>query len=264
MLRKLLKYDLENIFKFLIIFYSLAIFFAILTRIFFSIDDNSLIMNILGQITSGTAISMMFSIVINNLMRLWVRFKNNFYGDESYLTHTLPIEKKTLYLSKTIASLITLFTSILVIALTLFIAYYSKQNIETLKNILLPIANTFDSSILNIIIAVLFVFFLELVNGLFSGYTGIILGHKKNNNKVGYSVLFGFIAYLITQTIGIISIFVVGIFNKDIMNLFITNEIINIDSIHTIIYLAIIIYTTTIILLHITNLKLFKQGVNVE
>jgi len=263
MLRKLLKYDLENIFKFLIIFYSLAIFFAILTRIFFSID-NSLIMNILGQITSGTAISMMFSIVINNLMRLWVRFKNNFYGDESYLTHTLPIEKKTLYLSKTIASIITLFTSILVIALTLFIAYYSKENIQILKNILLPVANIFDSSILNIIIAVLFVFFLELVNGLFSGYTGILLGHKKNNNKVGYSVLFGFIAYLITQTIGIISIFVVGIFNKDIMNLFITNEIINIDSIHTIIYLAIIIYTTTIILLHITNLKLFKQGVNVE
>ena len=263
MLRKLLKYDLENIFKFLIIFYSLAIFFAILTRIFFSID-NSLIMNILGQITSGTAISMMFSIVINNLMRLWVRFKNNFYGDESYLTHTLPIEKKTLYLSKTIASIITLFTSILVIALTLFIAYYSKENIQILKNILLPVANIFDSSILNIIIAVLFVFFLELVNGLFSGYTGILLGHKKNNNKVGYSVLFGFIAYLITQTIGIISIFVVGIFNKDIMNLFITNEVINIDSIHMIIYLAIAIYTMTIILLHIINLKLFKQGVNVE
>ena len=263
MLKKLLKYDLENIFKFLIIFYSLALFFAILTRIFFSID-NSLVMNILGHVTSGTVISMMCSIVINNLMRLWVRFKSNFYGDESYLTHTLPIEKKTLYLSKIIASLITLFTSILVIALTLFIAYYSKENIKILKNILLPVAKILDSSILKLIIAFLFVFFLELVNGLFSGYTGIILGHKKNNAKLGFSVLFGFIAYLITQTIGIISIFIVGIFNKDIMNLFITNELINIDSIHTIIYLAIVIYTVIIILLHIVNLKLFKQGVNVE
>ena len=263
MLKKLMKYDLENIFKFLIIFYSLALFFAILTRIFFSID-NSLIMNILGQITSGTAISMMFSIVINNLMRLWIRLKNNFYGDESYLTHTLPIDKKTLYLSKTLTSIITLFTSIIVIALTLFIAYYSKENIEILKNMLLPIANAYNSTIINIILAFLFVFFLELVNGLFSGYTGIILGHKKNNSKIGYSVLFGFITYLITQTIGIISIFIVGLFNKDVMNLFITNEIVNIDSIHTIIYLAIIIYTITIILLHIVNLKLFKQGVNVE
>jgi hypothetical protein len=263
MLKKLLKYDLENIFKFLIIFYSLALFFAILTRIFFSID-NSVVINILGHISSGVTISMIFNIIINNLMRLWVRLKNNFYGDESYLTHTLPIEKKTLYLSKIITSLITLFTSILVIALTLFIAYYSKENIKILKNILLPVAKILDSSILKLIIAFLFVFFLELVNGLFSGYTGIILGHKKNNGKVGFSVLFGFITYLITQTIGIISIFIVGIFNNDIMNLFITNELINIDSIHTIIYLAIIIYTITIVLLHITNIKLFKQGVNVE
>ena len=60
-------------------------------------------------LVSGTAISMMFSIVINNLMRLWVRFKNNFYGDESYLTHTLPIDKKTLYLSKTFLSVQTFF-----------------------------------------------------------------------------------------------------------------------------------------------------------
>ena len=97
MLKKLLKYDLQNIFKFLIIFYGLALFFGILTRIFLSID-NSFIMNLIGQICSGACISMMFSILINNLMRLWVRFKQNLYGDESYLIHTLPVDKKVLYL----------------------------------------------------------------------------------------------------------------------------------------------------------------------
>ena len=107
MLRKLLKYDLKYMFKFLIIFYSLAIFFGTLTRIFLSIE-NSLIMNIIGQVCSGAAISMMFSILINNLMRFWVRFRSNFYGDESYLTHTLPISKSTLYLSKALTSIISL------------------------------------------------------------------------------------------------------------------------------------------------------------
>ena len=80
MLKKLLKYDLKDMFKFLIIFYSLGIFFAILTRIFLGIE-NSFIMNIIGQISSGVTISMIFNILINNLMRIWVRFKNSFYND---------------------------------------------------------------------------------------------------------------------------------------------------------------------------------------
>ena len=48
------------------------------------------------------------------------------------------------------------------------------------------------------------------------------------------------------------------------MNLFITNEIINIDTIKTAIYLAFTIYTITLFIGYIINLKLFKQGVNVD
>lgn len=263
MLKKLIRYDLESIFKFLIIFYSLSIFFAILTRIFLNID-NSLIMSIIGKICSGISISMIVNILINNLMRLWVRFKNNLYGDESYLTHTLPIDKKTLYLSKVTTSVITLFTSIIVIGLTLYIAYYSKENIQTLKNILLPIANAYGSTILKILSAFLFVFFLEFANALQSGYTGIILGHKMNGTKTGLSVLFGFISYMITQVFALLLIFIVALFNSDLMNLFFTNEIVNIDMIKFIIYLAIIIYTITLFIGYLFNLKLFKKGVNVD
>lgn len=263
MLNKLLKYNLQRIFKFLIIFYSIALFFAILTRIFFSID-NSFIMDIIAKICSGVTISMIFSILINNLMRLWVNFKNNFYGDESYLTHTLPISKKTLYLSKFITSIITLFTSILVIGLTLFIAYYSKENITLLKNLLLPLANIYNTKITIIIIFFLFICFLEFANALQSGYTGIILGHKMNNNKTGYSVLYGFITYIITQIFVLLITFIIALFNKDLMNLFYTNEIINIDTIKLIIYLSIIIYTITLIIGYLINIKLFNKGVNVD
>lgn len=263
MLKKLLKYDLENVFKILVIFYALAIFFGVLTRIFLNIE-NSFIMNLIGQICSGSAISMMVSILINNLMRLWVRFKNNFYGDESYLTHTLPVEKKTLYLSKVLTAIITLFTSILIIGLTLFIAYYSKENILTLKNMLLPIANAYGSTIIKLLLAFLFVFFIEFANMLQSGYTGMILGHKMNNTKMGFSVLFGFGAYIITQIFAVLMLFLTALFNKDIMNLFFTNEIINTEMIKIIIYLAIIIYMTTFIVGYIVNSKMFQKGVDVD
>ena len=263
MLKKLLKYDLKSIFKFLIIFYSLSLFFGVLTRIFFSID-NSFIMNLIGHICSGAVISMMCSILINNLMRLWVRFKQSLYGDESYLTHTLPVEKSTLYISKILTAIITLFVSVLVIGLTIFIAYYSKENLELVKNILLPVATAYSSTILKILLALLIIFFLEFANVLQSGFTGIILGHKMNNAKVGYSVLFGFIAYMIIQVIGLVVIFLVALFNKDLLNLFITNEIINVEMIKLVIYLSGFIYSGTFIIQYLVNQKLFNKGVNVD
>ena len=263
MLKKLIKYDLQNIFKVLIIFYILSIFFGILTRLFLS-ATNSFLMNIIGQICSGVTISMFFNIIINNLMRLWVRFKNNFYGDESYLTHTLPIDKKTLYLSKILTSIITLFSSVLVIAITLFVAYYSKENIEVVKNLLLPLATIYESTVITIVLAFIFVCFLEIMNMLQSGYVGIVLGHKKNNNKMVFSVLSGFGIYLLTQIFTVLVVFVVALFNKDLMNLFYTMDSLSVTTIKLCIYLAIVIYTLNIFILYFVNSKLFSKGVNVD
>ena len=263
MLKKLLKYDLKSINIVLIVFYGLSIFFSILTRIFLSIE-NSFIFNVIGQICNGTMIAMMFNIIINNLIRLWVRFKQNFYGDESYLTHTLPVEKKTLYLSKFIVSVITLLISILVIVLSLFIAHYSKENIELVKNLLLPLATIYDSTVIGIIFSFVFVIFLELFNMLQSGYVGIVLGHRKNNNKMLFTFIYGFVTYLLTQIFALVAVFVAALFNKDIMNLFYSMETLNVDMIKLCIYLAVGVYITNIIVLYIVNSKLFSKGVNVD
>ena len=263
MLKKLLKYDLKSINIVLIVFYGLSIFFSILTRIFLSIE-NSFIFNVIGQICNGTMIAMMFNIIINNLIRLWVRFKQNFYGDESYLTHTLPVEKKTLYLSKFIVSVITLLISISVIVLSLFIAHYSKENIELVKNLLLPLATIYDSTVIGIIFSFVFIIFLELFNMLQSGYVGIVLGHRKNNNKMLFTFIYGFIIYLLTQIFALAVVFLAALFNKDIMNLFYSMETLNVDMIKLCIYLAIGVYIANIIVLYIVNSKLFSKGVNVD
>ena len=263
MLRKLLKYDLKDIYKLLVIFYSLSLFFGLLTRLFTSIE-NSFIMEIIGSICSGVSISMIFNILINNLMKLWARFRSNFYGDESYLTHTLPVDKKTLYLSKFLSSVITLFTSVFVIALTLFIAYYSKENIVFVKNLLLPLATVYDSTVITIILAFIFIVFLEIMNMLLSGYVGITIGHKKNNNKIFNSILFGFVTYLLTQIFIILIVFIVALFNKDLMNLFYTMDSLSVDTIKICIYLAIFVYISNILILYFVNSKLFSKGVNVD
>jgi len=263
MLKKLIKYDLISMLKFISIFYILGIIFAVLTRIFFSIE-NSFIINILGQITTGATISMLVSILINNLMRFWVRFKNTIYDDESYLTHTLPVSKTTLYLSKFITSFIVVIISMVVATLILFIAYYSKSNIELLKTLIMPVTNILNISMIKLIITFIFIFFLELFSILMCGYLGIIIGHKFNNNKVLKSVIFGFISYIVTQLLVLFTIFIVGLFNKDILNLFTTNIIMNTDVIITLSYISIIIYSILIILNLFISIKIFKKGVNVD
>lgn len=263
MLKKLIKYDLKPVLKFISVFYILGIFFALLTRIFFSIE-NSFMMNILGQITNGATISMLISILINNLMRFWVRFKNTIYDDESYLIHTLPVNKKTLYLSKFITSLIVVFISMLVSVFILFIAYYSKENMELLKNTLLSVANILNINMFKLIITFVFIFFLELFSILMCGYLGMIIGHRFNNKKILYSIVFGFISYVLTQLIVLLTIFIVAVFNKDIMNLFTSNVINNINVLNTLSYLSIIVYSLLIAINLIVSIKIFEKGVNVD
>ncbi len=263
MLKNLLRYDLESIFKRLIIFYSLGIVFALFARVFFSFE-NSLVLNVIAQICSGATISMMCSILINNLMLNWVRFRSNFFGDESYLTHTLPVKKSTHYLSKILTAVITLFTSFGLIALILFTAYYSKENLLIFKNVLLPLANTYDSTILGFISALLVLLFLEFLNILQCGCTGIILGHKMNNSKIGLSVVFGFIAFVISQNICVIMLFILALFNPDFMNLFVTKTVLGVDTIKTIICFGMATYSLISIVLCLINIRLFKKGVNVD
>ncbi len=265
MLSKCLKYDLKYIYKVLIVFYLIDIVFAILTRILFSFD-NSFMLHIIALISSGTTISFMFSIIINNLMRVWARFVKNVYGDESYLTHTLPISKSTIYTSKFLSSIITMFTSILVIILCVFIAYYSKENLEILKSTLQFFATVMNSTTIKVILVSFFVIFLEFTTILQAGFTGILLGHRSNNLKMAKSILYGFLNYLFVVAISVLIIYIIGLFNPNIMTLFNSNisNTLTVDIVKTALVLGICLYIILIGIYYFIDIKVFKKGVNVD
>lgn len=263
MLKKLLKYDLKDMFKFLCIFYAIGLFFGALTRIFNSFD-NSFVVMVIGKVCQGTAIAMIFNIIINNLMRFWGRFYKNFYGDESYLTHTLPVKRSTHYNSKILTSVITLFASVVVIAVILLVAVYSGELYETIKIMIKPFKEAVGTSFPLFMVMIFLILFLEFLNMLQCGFSGIILGHKMNSGKAGFSVLFGFVTYIASQVIVLLIAFVVALFNKDFMNLFITADIISMSAIKTAVISASFAYAGVIILNYFVNLKLLKKGVNVD
>lgn len=261
MLIKTLKYDLKFTYKNLIIFYTLSLFFALLGRLCGLFDSS--IMMIISKINNGISISMIVSILINNLMRVWARLVLNFYKDESYLTHTLPVKKCTLYLSKVLCGLITMLTSTLVIALSLFICYYSKENIELLKTSLNIVATLYNSSITSLLIQVFTLIFLEFTFILLTGYIGIILGHKSNNNKMLKTCLYGFITYMASAIIILLVILLCGLFNSNIMKLFTTNTFV-LSTFKTVLLIAMITYTLLIIIEYLVGLHEINKGVNID
>ena len=264
MLVKLLKYDLKYMIRNMSIFYILAIFFAITTRIIFSFDK-SVIVSIIGSISVGCMFSMTASILFNTMIRCWIRFRDSLYKDESYLTHTLPVTKNDIYNSKLLQTLIFFFVGFIIILLSLFIVYYSKANWSAITNYIKNITIGLNMSTFFFVTMFLLVIFLEIFNAIQCGYYGIILGHKKNNGKVGYSVLFGFILYIVSQLIVLALVFVYGLFDSSIMGLFKTATVtIDANAFKLLLVIASLLYIVIIYVMSLLSKKALNKGVNVE
>lgn len=264
MLNKLLKYDLKYMIKNMSIFYILAIFFAIITRLL-TLPEQSVMIGILSRISSGCVIAMIANIIINVMMRSWVRFRDSLYKDESYLTHTLPVTKNELYNSKFIQTLIFYFVSFVIILITLFITYYSKDNWTVITNYIKTITTGLNMTTSFFIIMAIIIIFLEIFNAIQCGFLGIILGHKMNNGKTGYSVLFGFIIYLIAQSIILFLVFIYGLFDPTIMDLFKTATInIDVEAFKSLAIVSSLLYLVIIFIMSIICKKQLSKGVNIE
>ena len=264
MLVKLLKYDLKYMIKNMGVFYILSIFFAITTRILFEIDKSAII-NIIGQISQGFMIAMIANILINTMMRSWIRFRDSLYKDEAYLTHTLPVTKSELYDSKFIQTLIFFFVGFIIILLSLFITYYSKDTWTSITNYVKMITTGLNMSNLFFIVMAIVLIFLEVFNAIQCGFFGIILGHKMNNNKLGCSVLFGFIAYLVAQTLVLALVFIYGLFDSTVMELFKTATInIDVNAFKILAIVSSVLYLIIILGMNLLCKRALNKGVNVE
>ncbi len=262
MLKKLLKYDLKSKLPFLCIFYALAIGCALLSRLFGLFSEVPMV-NILSQFFAGATISMIFNILINLTLRSWALFRQNLYGDPSYLMHTLPVEKKTLYLSKALDGLITLTVSFGVIGLTLLIQYYGTALWTKAGLFLRLFSQGRPAMVATLLIGILF---LEIANMFQCGFTGLILGHKMNRHKMGYSVLAGLGVYAAGSLFVFAVIGMMALFNDSIRQFFLSAQTqpVEMNDLWLLIALSSAAYAFLILAMYFLNVKWLKQGVNVD
>ena len=69
---------------------------------------------------------------------------------------------------------------------------------------------------------------------------------------------------MLSQGFVLLCTFIVGLFNKSIMNLFITEGLIDLSYVKMVAYIAMGVYALVLIILCFVNIKLFKKGVNVD
>lgn len=257
MLGKLLKYDLKKTMSFLVIFYSIALFLSILTRFFIN-EQSPFIVFIIGRILSGAVISMFANILINCLMGNWIRsFARGVYGDESYLTHTLPVTKKQIYLSKLFCAVISSVISVIVIFVCAFIAYYTDARWQIVKHLLFMEEYTTTITLFCILTIIL-----EFISLIQCGFTGIILGHKLNSGKAGLSVLFGVVAETVSQLFILSIMGIAALLNDGFKTLFTSSP----DNLFfkNVFYLVTPVYFLIIIGMATFNIKMLNKGVDIE
>lgn len=263
MLKKLLKYDLKWCYKPLVVFYVLALIFAVITRIIEQFDY-SFIFLILDKIFSGAEIAMLINILINNFLRVWARFIKNIYKDESYLTHTLPVSKNTIYLSKILSAIITMLTSAIVIVICLGICCLTEDSWNALKVSMEQTAIYFDSTVSSFLTVMIITVFFQMLFAIFAGYMGIIIGHKANNWKMIKSILVGMLCYTIPSIVTLGMIYMIGLFHPEVMNLFNSVTGISTEAIKIVLFGGIIMYILYDVVYYILGRKILEKGVNVD
>ena len=261
MLSKLFKYDFKWMTKVTYIYALILVVISIALKIVESVDQTFLLV-ILDKILVSMFISCVVSILLTCSIRIWVRFINNFYKDESYLTHTLPVTKNELFNSKVLAGICSLLLSVLLIVACLAFVYLNKSTIEELKMMWDSLVATYNS-----VFAVLFVIglvlliILEIIYIMMAGILGITIGHRSNNFKMVKSIAVGLISYglLSAMSLGVIGI-VSKIIDYDIIgNGFPSmNYLIGVGSAGLAVYL---IYN---IVYYLIAKKVFNKGVNVD
>ena len=256
MLGKLLKYDLRYVYKTLGVYYVITIVTVVCGTLLLKIHNPPFIISFIGEILASGGIGLSIGLVINAFTRTWMRFRKNLYGDESYLTHTLPISRLHLFTSKFVSSVIILLLSLIIVAIVLLI-YVPEASSSVFSPDIFNVIP--DTSITIFYCAIVFILLLimQSIFVIMCGFTGTII----NRN---FSLIIGTGCYLVVSVILIGIIFILSSFDPELNALIARGHQPSLPTVINCSWICIAVYTTVTAIMFAMNVKLLNRGVNVE
>ena len=261
MLAKLMKYDIKKMMRVLLYLYVIALVLAGITR-FINIWSDIQAVFILGQVFAGITYSAIASILVNTFVHILIVFISGFYRDASYLTHTLPVNKSKLLLSKFLSSLLVILASIVVCALSLIIMFFSNEFFDGLRILIETIVVGFNMPIGLFLAFVFLLIFVQICSMMSMGFTAVVLGNKYNSKRVLkgllWFALFYFGATILTVLVSVI-IFAIG---GNLAELGAT--VLSQGAFTTLLIICTVAYAIYAVAFYLICNKLFNKGVNVD
>ncbi len=192
MLGKVLKYDIKAIGRYLIPLYAVLLGLGIMIRILDFFEKVSVINIILGFMIAAFILLITFSFVLNGIFVIKL-YLENLFKDEAYLTHTLPVKKNTLLISKVLTAMITLFLTFVVMMISLIIAFYYQG---LMKDVIHILSQSFGGmEIYKVILYMAGYGLISYLTTILMVFAAIAIGYSKSSNKLGYSVIWAIIFY---------------------------------------------------------------------
>lgn len=262
MVAKLLKRDLKSDFSRPLVFFVLAVSLSIVSRGFAELGKIVAFFNIINMVCKSVAYALIGNVIFQSFIMPLVNFRRKIYGDESYLTHTLPVTKGQIIFSKTLSAVIVVSSGLLVAILCAFILAYSSASTEFVKNLILQFFPNYNA--IGIILLFVAGILLEILFFYNVVASSIILsnrhGEKRGLWAIGYILLEEFIMFVVTM----IALVLVFLFRGELSLLFANDIVFAQDTVVCLLGVASILYIFAFLVLYFINKKVFEKGVNVD
>jgi hypothetical protein len=215
-----------------------------------------------GYLAPSSTYSAIASILVNTFVHIIKVFIDGFYKDESYLTHTLPVTKKQLLISKYLSSLIVILSSVVVCFLSFFIMYFSSDFIDGLRTLFQMTVANLNISVELFVTIIVLVIFAQICSMISMSFTAIIKANTYNHKRLIKGLIWFAFFYLISTVVTLIITVVIFAIGGILPEL--ASQVLSQKAMITICIEAFVLYFIYAFVYYAISNKLFNKGVNVD
>ena len=204
MLVKLIKYDMKSLNRFLIVLHAFLLAAAVIGRVtimnrinFESSDLNVTLMLLVFSVYFIIFIAVSFGTYI----MIAIRFYKNLFSDDGYFTHTLPVTRGQLLLSKTITGSIWAILDTILIIFSVYILLSTNYIVNSLKEVQAELLSELGYQNMQQFNEFLLTLFIFMIMGAISSVVMIYLSITVGQMFASHHILGSIIAYFAISTV---------------------------------------------------------------